>query len=74
MPKKKSSQSAKGTGTSASNKYCLVRWLEDESVGVMPLSSSKTPDVYVGKMTEFKYCGKYYDAEILKISGECMCT
>ena len=61
MPKKKSSHSGKGTGMrrgSAVTKYCLVRWLQDESVGVMPLSSSKTPDVYVGKTTEFKYCGK----------------
>ncbi len=52
-------------------RFMLVRWLVDETVGVMPLTSVKkdhTPRV--GAYVEAKYQGKFYEAEILKISGE----
>ena len=53
--------------------YCLVRWLENESVGVIPKSSvrkGQTDKVCVGEICEFKYGGKFYDAKMLKISGK----
>ena len=56
--------------------YCLVRWLEDESVGVIPKSSvrkGQTDKVCVGEICEFKFGGKFYDAETLKISGRHAC-
>lgn len=49
----------------------LVRWYEDESVGVMPISSvQKGEKVYVGATVNMKFKGKTYEAEILKLSGE----
>ena len=54
--------------------FALTRWLCDESVGVMPFSALRKKDQvpYVGAFVEMKYLGKFYDAEILKISGTCM--
>ena len=52
--------------------FVLVRWLDDESVGVMPISAVKTNannSVYVGAFVEVKW-GRGY-AEILKLSGKC---
>ena len=55
-----------------------VRWLVDGSFGVMPLSAAKTSatDLFAGSETMMKWKGKkWYDVQILKISGEsCMCT
>ena len=59
-------------------KLALVRWLVDGSFGVMPLSASKTSetDLFVGSKTMMKWKGKkWYDVQILKISGKfSMCT
>lgn len=52
----------------AKKEYVLVRWVEEESVGVMPVSAIKE-SYFVGKICEVKFSGKLYDAEILKISG-----
>lgn len=52
-------------------KFALVRWLEEESVGVMPISSAQNPEeLYVGCMTKMKWTRgkKLYDVEILKLS------
>ena len=52
-------------------KFALVSWLEDDSVGVVPLSAAKDGEkVYPGAMLPIKFQRKYYDAEILKISGK----
>lgn len=50
----------------------LVRWLEDEKIGIMPVTSvQKGNDVHVGAVVPVKWSGrKYYDAEILQLSGE----
>lgn len=51
-------------------RFALTRWLIDESVGVVPLTAAKkgqTP--HVGAFLDMKYLGKFYEAEILKISG-----
>ena len=53
-------------------KYALVKWLEDESMGVMPLSAAKVgaADLFAGMKTKMKWNGKkWYDVQILKISG-----
>ena len=50
----------------------LVRWLEDETVGVMPMSAISKEDkgnVYPGAIAKLKWKKKLYEAEILKISG-----
>ena len=56
-----------------SNKqFALVRWTEDEAVGVMPISmvmQDYTP--YAGAIVKMRWRGKkLYDAEILKILGK----
>lgn len=48
-------------------RFALVRWIVDESVGVMPMSATKK--VFVGATVEMKFQKIFYDAEILKISG-----
>lgn len=59
MPPKKKTQSV------------LVRWIIDESVGVMPSTSVKTGQIQtVGAFVDAKYDGKFYEAEILKISSK----
>lgn len=50
-------------------KFALVRWLADETVGVMPLSATKE-DVHVGSVVNMKWNRTLYEAEILKISGQ----
>ena len=54
--------------------FILVRWLQDETVGVMPQSAvhkDAQSSTYVGSMVQVKYGRKFYDAEILKIASEC---
>ena len=50
--------------------FALTRWVTDETVSVMPLTAvkkSQTP--HVGAFVDVKYLGKFYEAEILVISG-----
>ena len=59
---------------SMAKKFALVRWLEEKSVGVMPISSAQNPEeLYVGCVTKMKWTRgkKLYDVEILKLSGKC---
>lgn len=50
--------------------FALTRWLIDETVGVMPLTAvKKDQKPHVGAYVDMKYLGKFYEAEILKISG-----
>ena len=52
-------------------KFALVSWLEEGSVGIMPLTAARDRDkLHVGAIVPMKFQGKYYDAEILKISGK----
>ena len=55
---------------SDSKEYVLVRWIEDESVGVMPLSAvAKGYSPSPGATIRMKWRGKKeYEAEVLKIS------
>lgn len=56
-----------------SKKKVLVRWLEDETVGVMPISAIAKEDkginVFPGAIAKIKWKKLFYDAEILKVSG-----
>ena len=52
-------------------KFCLVCWIEEDSIGVMPSSSIKKGKVpVVGSIAEFKYRTKFYEAEVLRNSSK----
>lgn len=54
-------------------KLALVRWLEDEMVGVMPLTAAKDDPstIFPGTKTMMKWKGKkQYEVQILQVSGE----
>lgn len=56
---------------SSKQEFALVRWLVDESVGVMPVTAVKKGlEAYVGVVVAMRFHKKLYDAEILKISGK----
>ena len=51
--------------------FTLVRWIEDDTVGVMPLSAVEGKDCMpcVGATVDMRWRGKKtYEAEILRIS------
>ena len=52
--------------------FILVRWIEEENLSVIPASAahSSTGEVYVGVFGDFKWSGKYYEGEVLGVSGE----
>ena len=56
------------------SEFVLVRWVEDESYVVMPLSAvpqKEREDVYPGQFTRMKWQGKkLYDVEVLKVSSK----
>lgn len=54
-------------------KLMLVRWLADETVGVVPTSDAKIKKgetVEAGNTVSVKWGSKFYQAEILQISGK----
>ena len=53
------------------SKYALVRWVGEETLSVVLSSTTarKSEKVYSGSFTEFKWGGKQYEAEVLKLSG-----
>ncbi len=59
----------------ATKNFALVRWIEQESVGVMPMSAAPKTVVklYDGLKTQMhfgKRSKKLYDVEVLKVSSE----
>lgn len=69
----KATAAVSSTSTGMPRKLALVRWLQDESVGVMPLSAAKDDPstMYPGKKTTMRWKGKkQYEVQILKLSGE----
>ena len=57
-------------GKSNKKKFCLLRWLEDETVSVLPATAAKTGQkVYPGCYCKFKWLTKFYEVEILKVLG-----
>lgn len=50
--------------------HCLILWLEEDAVGIVPESNIKSGQTAaVGAIAEFKFKQKYYDARVLKMSG-----
>ena len=59
-----------GGGVNKPGKFSLLRWVAEEQVGVVSSSSIHPGQkCYVGAIGEFKWQSRYYEAEILKISG-----
>ena len=53
--------------------FCPLRWIEDETVSVLPVTAAKTGQkVYPGVYGDFKWLKKVYEAQVLKVSGEFM--
>ncbi len=51
--------------------FLLVRWMEDETVGVVPVTAVKKGQEFdVGAYVETKFKKKFYESEVLKISGK----
>ena len=54
--------------------YLLLRWIEDERVGIVPSSSVHSEDtqrVYPGAIgVRVMFGKKYFEAQILKIDGK----
>lgn len=67
--KSKTAKSAK-----AETEFCLVQWLEDNTVSVIPLSTAENREkVFVSAVERFKWFGKYYDGEVLSMSCKFSC-
>lgn len=50
--------------------FCLLRWIEEDKVGIMPISAVKKDQIAtVGSVVDVKYQSKFYPAEILVVSG-----
>jgi len=63
MPKRKKEEKP--------SKFCLVRWVDEETVSVLPVRAAKEGQkVFQGSYTDFKWLGHPYEAEVLKISGK----
>ena len=62
------------TAPMAAKEYTLVRWIEDDTVGVMPLSAvTNESRPCAGDVVDMRWRGKKtYESEILKISSKCM--
>jgi len=63
----------RGKSKTKAQQFCLVRWLEDETVSVVLASSAadSKQNPCVGAIQKFKWTGgKSFDAEVLKLSGE----
>ncbi len=57
----------------AKKKFLLVSWVEDQTVGVMPMSAvhkDSAQNIVAGSVIKVKWSSKYYEAEIIKISGK----
>lgn len=53
------------------SKFALVRWLEEETLSVLLATSVKSEQkVYAGAYADFKWGGKYYEGEVLAVSGK----
>ena len=52
--------------------YIFVQWLEEKNLSVLSATVAHPGDkMYVGAFGEYKWDGKFYEGEILGVSGEC---
>ena len=50
--------------------YMLVRWIGEETLSVLPSCKSRGGDIpIVGLTGDFRWSGRYYEGEILALSG-----
>jgi len=50
--------------------YLLMRWVEDESLSIISSTAARSADkLYVGATGDFKWSGRFYNGEVLGISG-----
>ena len=50
--------------------FMLVRWLEEETLSVLLSCKTRRGDIpVVGLTGDFKWSGRFYEGEILAISG-----
>lgn len=60
----------RATAMPPQKQLALVRWLGEETLSVVPATSVREGDkVNVGSFASFKWGGKFYESEILAISG-----
>ena len=53
-----------------SKELALVRWIEEENMSILSTGCvQKGEKVYVGSFANFKWGGKFYEAEVLAIGG-----
>ena len=51
-------------------KYMLIRWIGEENLSVVVAAKDKVGDPpFVGKIGDFKWAGKFYEGEVLALSG-----
>ena len=51
--------------------FLLVRWIDEENLSVVPdTAARKGQKVFVGAFGDFKWAGKYYEGEVLGVSGK----
>ena len=51
--------------------FALVRWVEEDNLSAVSTSSVRPGQtVYIGAFGDFKWKTKYYEAEVLSLSGE----
>ena len=54
----------------AARKLMLVRWMGEETLSIIPSCKTRDGDKpTVGLSGDFKWCGRYYEGEILALSG-----
>ena len=52
-------------------KFILVRWLEEETLSVLTSTSVRQGQKsYVGALGDFKWGGKFFEGEVLSLSGK----
>ena len=53
--------------------FILVCRVKDETLSVLPATAIRPGEkVYIGAFSSFKWAGKFYDGEVLGVSGECI--
>lgn len=61
----------KEAGMTSSSKFVLIRWMEEETLSVLATKSVRQgQQVYAGAFGEFKWGGKFYEGEVLSLSGK----
>ena len=75
MSTSKSKSKNKSTTKVEARKFCLLRWVEEETISIVRADTVKEGmNVYVEAIADFKWLGKFYEGEVLKVSRTCKVT